>query len=418
MKYFFIFVLVTLIILPLQAQSSEELVKIALNVSPTLKALEWKQKAAGTKIAQNGNLPDPSLNLGLVNVPINTFSLTQEAMTGKIIGVTQAFPFPGKLKAQRESNGVDEQIVQQEIDDTANQIRNQVIDNYYDLVYLRHAISLTKNSRRLLEDIAEVVKTNYTVSDATQQHHIQIRLGISAAAEKLEDLRGKEQSAQAILNALLLQDTGEAILTGDYPTLPQLLPIDSLITIALSHRPLLKSVILAEHKQQNMEDLAHYSAYPQLTLSLQYTYRSQIAATNLQLNDYVSATAGVSIPLNYGGKITAKVDETKAMQNYYREQYSAAVQILKSKLAATTALLNSQSEQIRLVETVSLSQARENLEAALASYQVGKADFINVLDAKSRLLQLENKLFRLKSDFLKSLSDLEFLTGSKLFIQE
>lgn len=83
-----------------QTESLQELIGIAIEVSPKIKMLEMKKQAAENRIAQNSNLADPMLTLGLTNLPVNSFSFTQEPMTGKIIGLSQAFPFPGKLKMQ------------------------------------------------------------------------------------------------------------------------------------------------------------------------------------------------------------------------------------------------------------------------------------------------------------------------------
>ena len=82
-----------------QVDSLEILINQALKVSPKIKMLEMKKLAAENRIEQNSNLPDPMLTFGVVNLPTNSFSLTQEQMTGAIVGLRQDLPFPGKLNS-------------------------------------------------------------------------------------------------------------------------------------------------------------------------------------------------------------------------------------------------------------------------------------------------------------------------------
>ena len=108
-----------------QSESLKEIIGIALEVSPKIKMLEMKKIAASNRIEQNSNLPDPMLTLGFANLPVNSFSFTQEPMTGKIVGLSQAFPFPGKLSGQADLNSKDVDIVEQEILDSKNDIRKK-----------------------------------------------------------------------------------------------------------------------------------------------------------------------------------------------------------------------------------------------------------------------------------------------------
>ena len=57
-----------------QPQELDLLVEEAIRLSPKLKMLEAKRLAAGNRIDQKSNLPDPVLTLGIMNLPTNTFS--------------------------------------------------------------------------------------------------------------------------------------------------------------------------------------------------------------------------------------------------------------------------------------------------------------------------------------------------------
>ncbi len=403
--------------LPAQTESTtlDSLVQHAISVSPKIKMLKAKMKVSEDKIPQVSNLPDPMLTLGLANLPVNSFSFTQEPMTGKIVGLSQAIPFPGKLSSMGKVSGKQAEIVKQEIDDAVNEVTKNVTENYEDLRFHRKAISIMKESKNLLQEIAKVVRTKYSVSTASQQNLIKIELEITNVSDKIEELKGKESSKLAMLNAILLQDSETPIETGSFPKLTyQNLTVAKLDSIAEANRPYLMGVKLAKQKAMLMEQTAKYDYYPNFNLMLQYSQRDEIAKTHTPLTDFFTVMVGISLPLNYGGKVTSKVEESVAMQEMYNQQYNAAMQMLNSNFGSSISTLKTLKERIKLIEQGLLPQANQTLNSSLANYQVGKIDFLNVIDAQNKLYQIETNLYKLKTNYLKEITKLEFLIGSKL----
>jgi len=399
-----------------QVQSLEELINQALEVSPKIKMLEMKKLAATNRIEQNSNLPDPMLTLGIVNLPINSFSFTHEPMTGAIVGLRQDLPFPGKLSEQADVNSKDVDIVEQEILDSKNEIRKNVIRTYNEIIFFRNAIELAESSKDLLNNIAEVVRTKYSVSTASQQNLLKVELERTNLTEKIEDLKSKEKSQLSILNALLLRPAGSQIITEKFPDINyNKITVDALVDSAEKYRPFLTGIKEAKQKEMLKKSLADYDYYPNFNLSVAYTFRDEITATNTPLNDFLSFVVGISLPLNYGGKVSSKVEETETMQKLYDEQYNMSLQILQSSFGSSIAKINSLKERIKLIEEGSLIQANENLKTTLTSYQVGQVDFLNVIDAQNSLLKIENDLYRLKADYLNEIAELEFLTGTEFY---
>jgi len=397
-----------------QTESLQDLINTAMEVSPKIKMLEMKKQAASNRIEQNSNLPDPMLTLGFANLPVNSFSFTQEPMTGKIVGLSQAFPFPGKLSEQADVNSKDVDIVEQEILDSKNEIRKNVIKNYNELIYVRKAISIANGSKDLLNNIAEVVRTKYSVSTASQQNLLKVELEISNITEKIEDLKSRENAHLSVLNSYLLRSADSPIATTELSDIHYLgFTVDALIDSSVKFRPFLEGIKEAKQKEILKQSLVEYDYYPNFNLALQYSFRDRIEKTNTPLDDFFSVMVGISLPLNYGGKVSSKVEETESMQRLYDEQYEMSLQMLRSAFGFSIAKLTSLRERLKLIEEGSLIQANENLKSTLTSYQVGQVDFLNVIDAQNSLLKIENDLYRLKTDYLNEIVELEFLTGTK-----
>ena len=394
----------------------DSLISEAVRVSPNLKMLEAKREVSQSKIAQVSNLPDPMLTLGLMNLPTNSFSFTQEPMTGKVVGLSQAVPFPGKLNEAEKVHAKDVDINQQEIDDAVNEIKNDVRKTYYDLRFVREAIKITRESKNNLEQIAEVVRTKYAVSKASQQNLIQIEVELTKIKDKIEELQGSEKSNLAVLNSYLLRDSFTPIGTDSIPSLTnQDIDVAKLESLAKQNRPFLKGIELAKEKSVLKKNLAEYEFYPNFNFTIQYSQRDKIAATNTPLHDFLSFVVGINLPLNYGGKKTAAVEEAQLTQKMFGDQYNAALQVLDKNFGMSVSKLNELKEREKLIREGLLPQAEQSLKAALVNYQVGDIDFINVLDAQNKLYDIETNLYKIRTMYFKELSQLEFLTGTNVY---
>ncbi|HKJ81751.1 MAG TPA: TolC family protein, partial [Ignavibacteriaceae bacterium] len=185
-------------------------------------------------------------------------------------------------------------------------------------------------------------------------------------------------------------------------------------SLARANRPFLKGIYIAEEKAALQKSLADYGYYPNFSLGVQYTQRDRLAQTNMDLHDLVSFMVGISLPLNYGGKTSAKVEETESMEELYKQQYNSSLQILNASFGSAISKLNTLKKRINLINNGLLPQAEQTLKAALSSYQVGQIDFINVIDAENSLYKIQTNLYRLKTNYLKEVASLAFLAGTKL----
>lgn len=395
-----------------QQETLDTLINIALDKSPELKMLQYKMNAAENRIQQNSNLPDPMLTLGVMSLPLPSLAFNKEMMTAKIVGLSQEFPFPGKLSTIEQKNSKDAEVVEQEYYDKQNEIIKSITQSYDELKYIRKEIEITKKSKALMQQIMDVVRSMYLVSEASQQNVFRVDLEITSMDEMLSKLKGEEDEILSNINSLLLRDPSIPINT-DSLIISEYIEVsfDQLLDSARVNRPYLKGISLLEEKEQLSESVAGYEYLPMFKISAQYAFRDKVQ--DMPLDDMISVMLDISIPLNYGGKVSSMVQESKSMQNMYREQFSASLQMLKKEFGSVISKIKSIKSRIKLIEEGSLVQAQENLNSALTAYQVGKIDFMNIIDAQNNLYTLEKNLYRLKTDYNKQVAELRFLTGAK-----
>ncbi len=413
------FILVLAISMPLLAQNQDNslrgLIEQAEKVNPEISMLQARFNAARENIEVGTHLPDPVASLGLMNVPTNTFSMNQEAMTGKVLGLSQAIPFPGSLKAKAAVKSVDTLIIRQQIADKINQIQDEVSGLYYSLQETREDVSLTKESLELLQQISLVAKRKFEVGTASLQNVIEVEVQKTRLQDKIETLNGEESTIQAKLNGLLLRNDSVYIPTGKIlPITHAGLKTDTLLTMAEKNRPVLKEIKFNELKAGLMEKEARYAFYPSFKLGVQYTQRGHNRVNNADFTDLVGLSVGISIPVNYGGNKTAKVNSARYQQDAFVQQYNYSLQVLQQNFGAIIAQMNSLKKRETLLNETLLPQAVNSYQSALSDYQVNKIDFVNVMRAEDQILKIKTELAGIRTSYSKNLSKLEFLSGTLL----
>ncbi|MBE0649456.1 MAG: TolC family protein [Bacteroidales bacterium] len=412
-------ILILAISIPLSAQNKDNslrsLIEQAEKMNPNLSMLQTKLEAAMENIQVGTHLPDPVATLGFIGVPTNTFSLNQEAMTGKVLGVTQPLPFPGSLKAKAAVKSMDTLIIRQQIEDVTNQIREQVSELYYSLQENRKDVQLTRESLDLLKQISLVAKRKFEVGTASLQNVIEVEVQKTHLQDKIEALNGEEMALQAQLNGLLLQSDSIYIPTEKIlPISGQNFQTEELLNMAEKNRPVLKEIKLNETKAGLMEKEARYAFYPNFKVGVQYTQRTFNDATGMNYPDLLGVLVGVTIPINYGGNKTAQVNSARYQQDAYKQQYQFSLQVLQQHFGAINAQLKSLKNREKLLSSTLLPQAIQSYQAALADYQVNKIDFVNVMKAEDQILKIKTELANIRTSYSKNLSKLEFLSGTQL----
>lgn len=420
MKRLFIFIIIINFIsvssLFSQTDSLNFLIEKAIQSSPKIKMLELKKEVAKLKIIQNSNLPDPMLSFGVSNLPVPSFSFNKEPMTEKMIGLSQELPFPGKLKTMAELDKKEIEMIDLEISDAKNLIRKQFIQSYNELRYIRKAIEILENSELLLKNVSEVVKIQFMTSKVSQQNILRLELELTNLKKMIDEKRSMEKSQLAMINSYLLRSIDSPIKTENFPDIPEkILELNDLIDAAKKSNPMLNGSIVSKEKFKIDESLARFERLPMFNLTAKYSFREKVEG--IPMDDLFSLMVDISLPLNYGGKVSAKIEETQLMQNYFDRQYELTIQMLTASLSTSLSKLNSLQYRIKLIEEGSLLQAKENLKTALTDYQIGKIDFINVIDAQMELLKIEDELYRLKTDYLNEISEVEYQIGKNLILE-
>jgi outer membrane protein TolC len=380
-----------------------------------VKQIEARIRVARAKAGQVTAFPDPRLSVGLQNMPIWPARFDETPMTGLQITLTQVIPWPTRLtlagQVARKRAEVAAAALAEARLRLAAAIRIQVLE-----LALRDAERRIEKERDdLLERLLKVVRARYRVQKAQLQDLLKARLSRSRVADRLLRIARARDLAEARLNALLGRPAHARlpphVKAPQPPRLKATLP--RLLQRAQKSRPALARWKRRMTVQSLRRKQAYTGYFPDFGVSLGYRYRQDSGMDPVEGMDFWSVGVSVRIPLWSLGKTRAAVREAEAALSRERSGYeNERLQVARQVRAARDAIMRLQG-RLRLYRQRIVPQARQTLEAAIASYTTGKLDFLSVLEHEQALYRHRLDLLRVRVRLAQQWAVLRAAVGEK-----
>lgn len=132
------------------------------------------------------------------------------------------------------------------------------------------------------------------------------------------------------------------------------------------------------------------------------------------MHDFFSATFSINIPLFMKSKQKAAMAEKELMLSALNAEYKNVLSGVLSDLESTQAELERNRKRAALYKGGILLQAQQSLAAAQAGYQVGKVDFMTLLNNWMMLQNYELQYYMVIADYYKAMADYERQSGREL----
>ncbi len=386
----------------------QELVGIALAQNPAIKSAAEKFQAQRARAPQARSLPDPMVSGGWMG-NIAPFSVQKgDPSSYRGLTVSQAFPFPGKLGLRGKVADREAEAGRWEYEQTERQVVSEVKVAYYAYFYDTKAIEITQKNKDLLEKLENIAEARYRVGKGIQQDVLRAQVEVSRIDQKLIVLRQEEYTARVRLNTLLNRDP-EAQLPPPATVKPAIfqLSLDELYTMVHENDPGLERDKRMVESNQFAVDLAQKSYEPDFDVAYSYEQRPD-------MQDMHGVMVGVNIPIFFKSKQRESVIEashglTAARREFDDRMTQVNFEIKQQYLAATASrdLMNLYSKAI-------VPQSSLALESSMSSYEVGKVDFLSMLDNFIYVLDYEVNYYQELSNFETALARMEPLVNTDL----
>jgi outer membrane protein TolC len=130
-------------------------------------------------------------------------------------------------------------------------------------------------------------------------------------------------------------------------------------------------------------------------------------------DDFVSAGVTVRLPVDRS-KWRSLVAESRAEVRHAEAALRSIRAELRARLRTTHAELIRADRELELLETGLVPQARQSLDSSRSGYEVGRVDFLALLDSQVQLLDAELRTEKARADRRSAYAGLEAALGEKL----
>jgi outer membrane protein TolC len=388
--------------------SMQDAVKIAIQHDPWLMGNQLQEKALRAASKGANNLPDPTLSMGLLNLPSDGFAFDQEPMTQIKVGLAQTFPRGDSLaiKQKQLSFQADQHPYQRE--DRKAKIQVAVSQIWLNTIKADQTIRLIGRDRVLFEQLVDIVKASYSSAQGNtrQQDVISAQLELARLDDRLTAVSSQRDIALTNLSEWLSPSAQRAVfktfaenispplpfpppeLTDDIKVLLQREDTTGLLQLLTQH-PALLAIEQSAKAGDTAVRLAKQRYKPQWGVNASYAYRDESQLGQSRAN-FFSIGITVDVPI-FG---YAKQDSEVAVSRLTAEVIETDKRLLQQRMLAQ--MLSLYQQEVRFVQreegflSAILPQVQEQVDASLSAYTSDDGDFSEVM--RARIAQLNAQI--------------------------
>jgi len=396
--------------------SLERATSIALEHNPGLAQITARAHALAEVPTQVGTLPDPVLSLKALNLPNDTYSVSQEAMTQRQIGIIISLPFPGKLDLREQTAHLEAKAAVFDVDEARLLLLKNVRIVWWNLFYLHRSMPIVQHNQELLRQFVKIAETKYKTGQGMQSDVLLAQVELSKLLDIEISLQASLYTQQASLNALLNQPASTPVVLPEQKdeSLPAAPAAERLHQLALQSRPALAAKRLTQQAAHTRVALAKKNYYPDFKLGAAYGLRSGNNPNGSARADFTSLTLSMSLPFFTSKKQDSALAQRKAevLQQQYGLQDSIAQ--VDAEIEQALADYLAAKERTSLFKTGIIPQASQTTAAMLAAYQVNKVDVLNLLRSQITLFDYETQYWKALSSGWQAWARLEAAIGTSI----
>ena len=390
---------------------TQYLAQAAVN-NPELEAAFQDWKAALEKIPQVKALPDPKFTFTYFVRSVETRTGPQRAG----FGITQAFPWFGKLALKGDMATQDANAIKAEYDAIKLKIFYQVKVAYYEYAYLARSIAITRENLELLKFLERVARTRYSTGKIPFTDLIKIQIEQDKLKDQLETITDLKRPIMArLLAAMNLPVESTLPCPPGIPVILTSLKDKELLEQLPEQNPLIKRFIYLEAREKSGIKLAEKGFFPDVTFGFQTIITDP--ASNRMVNDSgedpLIASLSLNLPL-WWDKQRAAVREASARRLSAKKNNVSIKQTLLSNMQLVLYNYRDAQRRISLYKNILIPKAKQALEVTLEAFRSGIRNSLDLIDAEKTLLEFELSHIRALADQAQKFAEMEMLLGKEI----
>lgn len=355
----------------------EQLVEVAVEVNPQVRAAKEQWGAAQHQILQTYAPADPIFTYANLDSS-KDFNAAVHAHS-----FSQNFQFPGKALLQADEAKRTAVIAGLTYAAAMRDLRAGVETAYYQVLLDEALLGINAENIANLKQVVHVTEVQYTANQATQADLIGAEFALAQAQLQQRQYQTNRANDRVGLNQLLYRRPASPLNLDRKIKLKRLeLPLDKAVDSATHARQEILEAALAEKNSTAALKLAEMEYLPDYTLGYEFDYILQPGAQPLPtVTQGNTFSIGFNLPIFFW--IHQREDVHAAQHSLQAAHYSLN-SVLSQTEATVTQLYQSAQFAYESAQQYSgslIPLADRNFKVSLVAYQAGKVDFLTLSSA-------------------------------------
>jgi len=388
----------------------EQLVEVAIEVNPQVRATKEQWDAAQHEIWQNYAPADPTFTYG------NLESSKDFNAAVHIHSFSESFQFPGKALLQADEAKRTAEIAGLTYQAAVRDLRAGVETVYYQALLDEALIGINAENIANLRQVVHVTQIQYTANQATQADLIGADFALAQAQLQQRQYQTNRANDRVRLNQLLDRRLASPLnLEPKIRLRPLELRLDKAVDTATHARQEILAAALAEKNSTTALKLAEMEYLPDYTVGYEFDYILQPGARPLPaVSQGHTFSVGFNLPIFFW--IHQREDVHSAQHSLQAARYSMN-SVLSQTEATVTQLYQSAQFAYESAQEYSgslIPLADKNFKVSLIAYQAGRVDFLTLSSALQSAYAARVTYLQSANQFLAGEVALEQAMGTPL----
>jgi outer membrane protein TolC len=347
------------------------------------------------------------------------------------LGVAQTIPLLEKLQRAGNVAAAETRVALERLNRRRLEVIADVEGAYWQTYRLDRYLEITRENRRLLEDLERVVETQYQVGKVQQQDLLRVQTELAKLRDDEQRYRMRRSSAVVALNQLTDHAPQREVPTTETVNVPRIeIDAENLVALAGEHNPELAALREQVERDREQIEIAALGYWPDVTLGVDWNYvdprgpfippvnpmtgqRPPINRKSEAGDDNWAVTLQMNIPI-WARRVEAGKREARQQLLATQNELHSKENLIAFRIFDAWSRVEAQQQTLRVLDTELLPQARQTYEVTLTAYQAGEADFLSLIDNWRRWLDFELMRHRETVDLETAFADLQREVGLQL----
>lgn len=397
---------------------------LAVKGDPWAESSELREQSFIDQGEARAQLPDPRIKLMAGNLPVDTWSLSQEGMTQMSVGIQQKLPRGDSLDLARQTSNKHADAERWLRHNRRLVVERDVTELWLAVYRAQHTLSLLHDFEPLVSELQSLAHAKFRSGSQSVSHTnlVQAELELTRLQDRLTATQQRRDVAQQRLAewvglAAYKPVTGNSAESQIAPheSLRQLLktptfPDNQTLYERVLDHPQLRAIdanIAAAHIGTHIAEQQYKTEW---ALEASYGYRAD-TSTGMDRADLFSFGVSFDVPLFTADKQDRNVRASKARAESIRTDQQLVVRDLVTRMRAALVDWRGLNERKALYEQRLLPQLTQQADATMADYANDQGELQDVIRARIAMIDAHIELLTIAVAQHSSVAELNYLSG-------